>query len=166
MADTNLLIHVDQTTALDKQGREGKELLRRIINHFEGLLIGAARGNSVKVWADGTDPVQASGTVTIASGTGTITATINGVGISVTWATSDTNTATLLKNAINESTNALVQYIVTASSSAGVVTITAAQPGVQGNCITLAASGTGATASGARLTGGAGNNVSAVTITL
>lgn len=98
--------------------------------------------------------VLASGTVTLSGGSGTITATINGVAIAITWATSDTNSAALLAAAINASTNALVQNIVTATSAAGVVTISAVVAGVVGNCVTLAASGTGATASGARLTGG------------
>ena len=98
--------------------------------------------------------VLATGTVTLSGGSGTITATINGVAIAITWATSDTNSAALLAAAINASTNALVKNIVTATSAAGVVTISAVVPGVVGNCVTLAASGTGATASGARLTGG------------
>lgn len=99
--------------------------------------------------------VQASGTVTISSGSGTITATINGVDVAITWASSDTNSATLLAAAINSSTNALVRGLVYASSSAGVVTITAIRGGLPGNNITLAASGTGATASGANLASGA-----------
>jgi phage tail sheath gpL-like len=98
--------------------------------------------------------VLATGTVTLSGGSGTITATINGVAIAITWATSDTNSAALLAAAINASTDALVQNIVTATSAAGVVTVSAVVPGVVGNCVTLAASGTGATASGARLTGG------------
>lgn len=106
--------------------------------------------------------VSASGTVTLSGGSGTITATINGVGVAVTWATSDTATATALAAAINASTNALVQNIVTATSAAGVVTISAIVAGVAGNCITLAASGTGATASGARLTSGAETRVNMV----
>lgn len=99
-------------------------------------------------------PVAASGTVTIASGNGTITATINGVGIPITWATSDANSAALLAAAINASSDALVSGIVTATSALGVVTITSVVKGKMGNAVTLAASGTGATASGARLTGG------------
>jgi hypothetical protein len=122
-------------------------------------------GNDIRQWLSGAAPagtsatvegamVPAAGTVTIASGSGSITATINGVGVSTTWATSDTATAAALATAINASANALVSDHVTATSAAGVVTITAIQPGRSGNAITLAASGTGATASGARLTGG------------
>lgn len=101
-------------------------------------------------------PVAAAGTVTLSSGSGTITATINGVAIAITWATDDTVSAALLAAAINASSNALVANLVTATSALGVVTITAIQSavGTSGNAITLAASGTGATASGARLTGG------------
>jgi phage tail sheath gpL-like len=123
-----------------------------IASFFEGL-VGGGRVASVTLETR-SDGVAASGTVTIASGTGTITATINGVGVPVTWATSDTNTAALLAAAINASANALVNQHVTATSAAGVVTITALRPDASGNAITLAASGTGATASGARLTGG------------
>lgn len=108
--------------------------------------------------------VPASGTISVAGADGgTYTATINGVAITVTGTSgNNTATATSIAAAINASTNALVQNIVTASSSAGVVTITAVVPGVLGNCITLAASGTGATASGARLTGGSETRVNMV----
>lgn len=99
--------------------------------------------------------VLASGTVTISGGSGSETATINGVGISVTWATSDAATASALAAAIQNSTNALIAGVVTATVASNVVTITAAQGGATGNAITLAGSGTGVSASGARLTGGA-----------
>lgn len=96
----------------------------------------------------------ATGTLTIASGSGTVGGTINGVGVTVTWGTSDTATAAALATAINASGNALVANHVTATSAAGVVTLSAKKKGAAGNAITLAASGTGVTASGARLTGG------------
>lgn len=86
---------------------------------------------------------QASGQVTISSGSGTETITINGVAITAAWTTSDANTATLLAQNINNSANALVQGLVYASASSNVVTITAVNPGVAGNAISLAASGTG-----------------------
>lgn len=105
---------------------------------------------------------QAAGTVTISSGSGTISAIINGITISVTWTTSDNNTATLLATAINSSTNALVQGVVYANSANNVCTISADASGPAGNQTTLSATGTGATASGARLTGGAGPTVATV----
>lgn len=140
---------------------------RRALAQLGNFVIGLASGTeqgTVSYATDAADWVAASGTVTISSGSGSIAAIINGVTISVTWATSDTNTATLLAAAINASVNALVAPFVSATSALGVVTITADQKGVQGNSITLAASGTGATASGARLAGG--SETTAVTVTL
>lgn len=98
--------------------------------------------------------VQASGTLTLSSASGTVGGIINGVTITVTAAGGDTATAVLIAAAINASANALVSGFVTAASNGAVVTITAVNGGVGGNAQTLAATGTGVTASGARLTGG------------
>lgn len=107
----------------------------------------------------------ASGTITISSGAGVVTATIanpqpgnQAVVVSVTWATSDTATAAALVAAINAAPNCPV----VASSSAGVVTVYATTPGTGstntgGNSVQLAATGTGVTVSGALLTGGGTN---------
>lgn len=131
------------------------------------------RGNAVTLAATGTgatasgarltggalaqgEGVQASGTVTISGADGgTYATTINGVTINATGTNgNDTATAASIVTAIQASTNALVRGLVVASSSVGVVTITATRGGISGNTITLAATGTGATASGTRLTGG------------
>jgi phage tail sheath gpL-like len=128
--------------------------LKNIIQRF----IGGANRETATIYAKHT-LVAASGTITLEEGTGTITATINGVAIQITWATDDATSAGLLANAINASANALVANHVTAVAVAEVVTITAVSPGIVGNTITLAASGTGATASGARLTGGSETRV-------
>lgn len=126
--------------------------IQGFVNDLKQFMVGGSPAGTT-VFCENAQ-IAATGTVTIASGSGSITATINGVAVSVTWATSDTATATALAAAINASANALVNQHVTASSAAGVVTITAFLPGPAGNAITLAASGTGATASGARLAGG------------
>lgn len=102
----------------------------------------------------------ASGTVTIAAGgSGTYTVTINGVAAAsaVAWNTNETTTAADLVTAIRASTNALVQGVVTATSSSAVITVSAIKGGVSGNVITLAASGSVVTptVSGARLASGA-----------
>lgn len=146
--------------------RGKKELLRRFINFLMGCISGVKSVTGFDIYAGGATAVAASGTVTLSGSSGTVGATINGVSVTTAFATSDTVTATALAAAINASTNALVQYHVTASSLAGVVTITAAKKGIAGNTITLAASGTGATASGARLTAGAGGNVTGQSVTL
>jgi hypothetical protein len=85
----------------------------------------------------------ASGTFTISSGSGTITAIINGVSIPVTWASSDSHTGDLLVTAIT--TNTSVNNRVTASNASGTVTISAKSKGSWGNTITLDGTGTGVT---------------------
>ena len=97
----------------------------------------------------------ASGTLTLATASGTVGGIINGVTITVTASGGDTATATAIAAAINASANALVAGIVDASAVGAVVTVTSEIPGKSGNAITLAATGTNVTASGARLTGGA-----------
>lgn len=132
--------------------RPARERVRNFSRLLNSAVFGLFQGRGV--YRIGT--AQATGTITI-SGTdqGTYTTTINGVGINATGGADDTATAAAIAAAINASANALVADIVEASSSAGVVTITAIHAGKTGNAITLAATaGTGATASGARLTGG------------
>lgn len=145
---SNTLINPFPDTAV----RHSIRPFRRFITAMNKAL-GGSNKNTTTLQA-GSHTATSTGTVTIASGSGTITATINGVAIAITWATSDTNSAALLAAAIIASTNALVAPFVTATSALGVVTITFLRAGVDGNTVTLAASGTGATASGARLTGG------------
>lgn len=99
------------------------------------------------------NPVAATGTFTSSSGSGTQTAIINGVSVAITWATSDTISAALMAAAISASTNALIAGLVTATSAAGVVTVSAL-PGKMGNSVTTTATGTGFSAGAARLTGG------------
>lgn len=170
MANTIISISHPSPFNLKVEGtsRRRNEAIQLVVGFLRGLVAGTQKGTAVTINAGTatTSLVPAAGTVTISSGSGTITATINGVAIAVTWGTSDTATAAALAAAINASTNALVQYLVAATSVAGVVTIRALQPGITGNTITLAASGTGATASGARLVGGVGGSNSPVVVTL
>jgi phage tail sheath gpL-like len=76
------------------------------------------------------------------------------VTITVAAGGGDTATATAIAAAINASADALVSGLVSAVGNGAVVTVTASAKGKPGNCVTLAATGTGVTASGARLTGG------------
>lgn len=137
-----------------------------VADGLSGLLAGIAGGlveATVTVNQGSTATSAAIGYVKLISGTGTITVTINGVAIPVTWASSDTNTASLLAAAINASTHPLVTGIVKATASGTTCTIRAIAPGKVGNSITLAASGTGAIASGPRLSGGYGADVAGST---
>lgn len=114
-------------------------------------------GNSKTLTASRTAGTATASGATLAGGTNNSVGTIiNGVTITtdVTTAADDTAAAVLVAADVNASVNALVAPFVSASSALGVVTVTADVKGVAGNSITLAASGTGATASGARLTGG------------
>ncbi len=128
---------------------------------FRGLLAGTPGTSSAvntslpcAVRCD-VNPVAASGTYTISSGSGVLTATINGVAVTTaSQSGTDTACAVALAAAINASTNALVSGMVTATSALGVVTVTAALGGKLGNAITTAASGTGNTADQARLISG------------
>lgn len=115
----------------------------------------------------------ATATVTIAAGAGTIAIVVTapaaavtnqaqaaGNTYSATWATSDTATAAALVALIN----ADGASPVFASSAAGVITLTSRPNGTAsgatnttGNLITLAATGTGVTKSGALLSGGGTN---------
>lgn len=172
MANTIISINHPSPFNLGVEGasRRRNEALQLVIGFLRGLVSGTQKGTTVVVNAGTatTALANATGTITLSSATGTLTATINGVAVTASAGASDTLSAAALATAINASTNALVRYLVAASSAAGVVTIYALQPGITGNCITLAASAGGgtATASGARLTGGAGGSNNPVAVTL
>lgn len=198
MADTSLLIHVDQTDALDRNGAEGKELLDKVIDHLQALRLGTRRANSIKVWPDGADPVAASATVTCAAVANADTVTVNGTALTavqhhsratVTCASvqaadtvtvhdvvftasstptgtdqweidgDDTADAAALVAKINAHPD--LSGIVTAANAAGVVTVRAVEAGTGGDSIVLESSdGTRLLTSDGNLANGAaiGNN--------
>jgi phage tail sheath gpL-like len=146
---------------------------QRIINFLQSLQTGtelaasASAPPSIAISVQDSQ-VQASGTIAFsAQATANDTILINGV--TFTCAASPTGnqwapganaaaTASNLATAINASATALVSGYVTASASAGTLTITSAFYGLSGNQCTIAKgvdSGTVMTVSGARLTGGA-----------
>lgn len=116
--------------------------------------------STVEVQAGGTASVRASGTLTMGASSGAVGGTIGGTLKTVTWATSNTASCIALAAAINA--DATIGKLVYATASGSVVTLTAMAPGPVGNKITLVASGTGVTASGATLTAGAGQDVAPV----
>lgn len=173
MANTIISINHPSPFNLSVNGtsRRGNAAVQLVLGFIRAIMAGPKNGTALTINAGTatTSLAAASGTVTMTSGSsGTYTATINGVAITVTYATSLSNTATLLAAAINASTNALVQYFVQAAAVGPVVTIVALQPGITGNAITLAASASVgvATASGARLAGGTGGSNVPVVVTL
>lgn len=138
---------------------------RRKLRLFANMLKQVAAGGGTFTatsgpTARGTHPsvrvglTQASGTLTFSGASGTVGGSINGVAITVATGASDAATAAAWAAAVNASTNPLVSGLVTATATGGVASITSGLVGAVGNQTTLAASGTGVTASGARLTGG------------
>lgn len=124
MADSGLTIQLDQTDALNLTARtERHVVLQALENYLHALKGGNKRFSSLRLWADGAVPRPARGTVTMSTSSGTVGATINGVTVTVTWATSDANSSTLFAAAVNASTNALVQYLVQACNIAGTVAL-------------------------------------------
>ena len=168
MALLNLQLQTNDTqTFVGSDKRTTAGLLQRL---FKSMAMGSRLFN-VSMSA-GVTPVAASAYLAIddASVNGTVGGTINGVSITVA-AASDTGyvVAQNLATAINASSDALVVGLVTAVASNptgddGRVTITAATKyGKAGNGFTLAASGTGVTASAARLAGGTDGTVTSFT---
>jgi phage tail sheath gpL-like len=152
-ASKHLLQITDPVGGTISPGTSKRHTIKALQNLIKGIAAGTRLGSAtIDLRASLT---AASGTLTASSASGTVGGVINGVTITVTAAGGDTNTAALIAAAINASTNALVQNVVTASSNGAVVTVTSVLGGVYGNTITLAASGTGMSASGARLTSGA-----------
>ncbi|HET9597849.1 MAG TPA: hypothetical protein VFP65_19835 [Anaeromyxobacteraceae bacterium] len=140
-----------------------RDSIREVAKNLEGLLWQLATGTmsncnpALNVGSSTSDAVAAWGTLTLSSGSGSVGGTIAGTAKTVTWATSDTASAAALAAAINADTT--LQKIVVATSAGAVTTITALQPGLLGNQITLTASGTGMTAghlASGKFTGGTG----------
>lgn len=103
--------------------------------------------------------VRATGTFTVSTGSGTLTAIINGQSIAVTATGVDADDAALMATAILASEAVGVRGVVTATSALGVVTVTATQYGTgntakTGNGVTTTATGTGFTAGQSVLAGG------------
>lgn len=108
--------------------------------------------------------VQATGTITLSSLVATDTVTVNGVvftcvasgatGNQFNVGGTDTITATNLAVAINASSTAKVINVISAAAVAAIVTITAIQPGLQGNMNTIAISAHGSVSGSGFLTSG------------
>ncbi|MDX2014148.1 MAG: hypothetical protein SFW67_28375 [Myxococcaceae bacterium] len=88
--------------------------------------------------------VRAFGTITFTGASGTVGATVAGIAKTFTHGANDAADAASLKSAIDA--DATLNKLVTCTVAGAVVTITAKQPGVLGNQLTLAASGTGVAA--------------------
>ncbi len=110
------------------------------------LTTGLSNTTAYEITTVGT-PVNGTATYTISSGAGILQATIAGVVIQITWASSDNNSATLLAAAINA--NATLATLVTAVASTNTVVVTARNLGV----VSTVAAGSGMTVATATTTG-------------
>ena len=152
----------DLTNKLDIANADKKEFMNRLINFLSSTAAGVEKGAIVEA---AVNVVKASGTAALASVSAADTITIDGVVLTAVSGTpsadefdisgTDTAAGDSLVSAI--AANATLDGRVTASNSAGTVTITALDPGELGNSISLAESTSGAriTLSGAALSGGA-----------
>jgi hypothetical protein len=81
MARSSLKIVVDQKTPLtlsDASPKGGRQLLRKVIRHLEGILGGVVDASHIRISSDGAQPVAASGIVTAAAVAAAATITLNG----------------------------------------------------------------------------------------
>lgn len=151
MSSTTVVI--EHTSPIPNLGGGRKEVARALINMLEGFTSGAKKGANFEIYANDSTPVAASGTITLASATAGMVVEINGVPFVAVSGTptsgnnefdisgTDTAAATSLAASINASTSTGIQYIVTASSALGVVTVTATQEGAQSNAVTIRTGG-------------------------
>lgn len=110
--------------------RRGRDLFRRFVNLVMGSLASSpADSEYTLVYGGTTEPAFANAGLAMSGGSGTVGATINGVGVTATYATSDTNSCALVAAAINASTNALVQGFATASNLTATLTLTSVAAG-------------------------------------
>lgn len=149
-------------------GSGGKETVQRVVKALEGGLVGA-HDCRVDAQYSTSNPVSASGTITLSSvpaddtvtiGTATLTAKASPSGENqFSQAGTDAADATALAAKINA--HSVLSKIVTASAASNVVTVTCKVKGPIGNQIGLSETGTSMTVSGTTLAGGAGGAESA-----
>ena len=111
--------------------RRGRELFRRYANVALGSLADSyGDGEYTFVDSGSVEPAFASAILDLSStSTGSVGATINGVAVTATYATSPLNTAGLVAAAINASSNALVKGLVQASNLGCTLTLTSVAAG-------------------------------------
>jgi phage tail sheath gpL-like len=137
-----------------------------VANHMMALASGSHAG-SLQITVQNGDSAIAKATLTLSGVVASDTCSVNGVSFAAVASgatgnqfnvgVSDTATAVNLAAAINASASAPVKGAVVASSSSTVVTVSAASAGLAGNGYAIAG-GTGITASGSYLTGGANDS--------
>jgi hypothetical protein len=111
----NTILTLNSKKPLELQTRRGKDALRRVANRINAILSGNeadADWTLANSEASTDAPVRRAGAFWVSSsGSGSMTATIAGTAIAVTYTTSDSNTGALMKAAINANAVAVVPII-------------------------------------------------------
>lgn len=112
-------------------GRNNSARDREVLTYLANLLsdgsgsVDALHGN----FNQATMGAKSGATLILSGGAGAVGGTINGVAVTATWATSDTNSAGLIATAINASSNALVQGMVRAANTFATLTLSSTAAG-------------------------------------
>lgn len=132
-AGFNTLVSLSHRLPLDlgrNNSRENRQVAQALANLIQGQGVGLL--DSLTLIANqATMGAAAGATLVLSGGAGAVGGTINGVTVTATFATSDTNSAGLIATAINTSVNALVQGFVRASNVAAQVTLVSVTAGTQ-----------------------------------
>ncbi len=147
----NLFVSLRTPQTLDVLSRKRGPLVRQIEQLLKASKSGAVGGaidpDDVEAVVSTGNTATASGALIISSGSGAVGGTINGVTVTDTWATSDTNSAGLVAAAINASSNALVKGFVRATNLRATATLAsvpvAARLNICGTVFTAVGSATG-----------------------
>jgi len=132
MYSTTLRFHSNKPIPTPTAQRKNDALLRQVTNHLiSGLAGGAGTTPGFEVLVNSSAGQKARSTLALSGGSGSVGATINGVTVTATWATSDTNSMSLIVAAINASTDPLVQYLVEASNTRGTIALASVVAGTK-----------------------------------
>lgn len=126
---TSFRIHSNKPLPTPTAQRKDQVLLRMVANWLMAALAGDAKVQGFDVQVNSEAGAKAATTVTFATSSGSVGITINGVTVTVTWASSDIASMTALVAAIGASVSALVQYLVEASNTRGTATLTSVAAG-------------------------------------
>jgi hypothetical protein len=102
--------------------RSNGELIKRVINTLRAAVSDAQPDSEYVFQYDSADICVANAGLALGASSGTLTATLNGVAVAVTYATSTTNSCGLLAAAINASTDALVKGLFAANNLTATIT--------------------------------------------
>lgn len=124
--------------------RSGQDLYRRVMNALTSAY--SSMDNDFAVAYASTEPATATAALALATSSGAVGATINGVTVTATWATSDTISAGLIAAAINASVDPLVAGYAVATNLRMTATLASVVAGTEvnvcGTRFTAVASGT------------------------